>query len=108
MKPDVEKKMKLYQQLTSSLQTIMMQMRAYMAELAEIEKALEELEKYSGERVFRSIGPAMIEVSKDEVVSELREAKEDMGLKLESLKKQEEMVSKRLEKLKKEIEEMSD
>ena len=106
MAGDAEKKMNLYQQLTQTLQTIMMQVQAYMAEIAEIDKAIEELEKYSGEKVFRSIGPAMIEAKKDDVIKELRENKEDYELKLDSLKKQEDMVEKRLEKLKKEIEEL--
>ena len=102
---DVKRKMELYQSLAQSLQAIMMQRQALAVEKLEMEKALAELERYEKDIVYKSIGVALIEAKKEEVVESLKERMEEVELKLESLKKQEEIVRKRLEKLKKELKE---
>ena len=98
-----EKKVKLYKQLVQTYQNLAMQRQAIMVELAEMEKALKELESHDG-RVFKSLGTVLIETTKEKAVSELSEKKEEYELKLKSLDKQVETVEQRIEKLRKELE----
>ena len=101
----LKRKIELYQNLNQSLQNIMLQRQAMAMERVEMEKALAELERYDKDKVYKSIGVALIEADKKEVVENLKERMEEVELKLESLKKQEEMVRKRMEKLRKELKE---
>ena len=103
MDETLKRKAELYQNLSQSLQNILLQKQALALDRVEMEKALAELENYGKKTVYKSIGVALIEADRDEVVSELKDRLEEVKLKLESLEKQEELARNRLEKIKKEL-----
>lgn len=105
MDESLKRKIELYQNLNQSLQNILLQKQALALDKVEMEKALAELENYGKKTVYKSIGVALIEADRDEVISELKDRLEEAKLKLESISRQEEMARKRMEKLKAELEE---
>lgn len=70
-----------------------------------IDKALEELEKTKEKKAFKIVGPLMILKPVEELKKELKEFKEDVELRIESLEKSEKSISEKLKSLEKEIKE---
>jgi prefoldin beta subunit len=70
----------------------------------ESEMALEELEKLSDDAVvYKAIGNLQIQSSKEKTVSELKEKLETLGLRLQSLSRQEERIVKRFQQLEEQL-----
>ena len=67
--------------------------------------ALEELKDSKNDKVFKIIGPIMIEKKSADLKKELTESKETVDLRLKTMKKQEDILIKSLNKLKSKIEE---
>ena len=99
-----EKKVKLYKQLVQTYQNLSLQKQAIAVELAETEKALAELENHGG-KVYKSLGSVLIEADREASIKELKDRKEELGIKLESLERNIATVEQRLEKLRKELSE---
>jgi prefoldin beta subunit len=73
--------------LQQQLRNVLIQKEAIKLQIAEIDTALSELEKTKEEKVYKVVGNIMIKKSKEEVEKELKEGKEDLEIRIESLEK---------------------
>jgi prefoldin beta subunit len=73
--------------LQQQLRNVLIQKEAIKLQIAEIDSALSELEKTKEEKVYKVVGNIMIKKSKEEVEKELKEDKEDLQIRVESLEK---------------------
>ena len=89
-----------YQLYVQNLQNILVQKQSLQLQLEEIKQTVEELSKYNKDKVYKSVGPILIEKKKDDVISELNDTKEELEIKLKAIEKQEEMVKKKIDELK--------
>ena len=95
MTEDLEKTLAEVQMQNQQLQEIVRQKQLMAIQKAEIEKALEELEK-SEDSVYRSLGPILIKQPKDAVKKDLEEMVEHMDVRTKALEKQEERIKEAL------------
>ena len=94
-------------QLQQNLEAILMQKQQVEVELVEIDKALEELKKINDQdAVYKTAGPVLIKVKRDDVVKELEEKKELSNTRVMVLSKQETRVKENLKELQTKIDEM--
>jgi prefoldin beta subunit len=95
------------QQLQQNLQAIMMQKQQVELEVAETDRALEEIKKTGIEDVvYKSAGPLLIKSKKDEVIKELEEKKELSNTRVMVLTKQETRVKDNLKEVENKINQM--
>jgi prefoldin beta subunit len=95
-----EKDLEAYQITQQQLQLVLLQKQQLKIQGEEMDSALEELKKITEkEKVYKIVGPILIEVNKDEIVKELNEKKETLNSRLEILEKQEERLRKNLVEL---------
>jgi prefoldin beta subunit len=73
--------------LQQQLRNVLIQKETIKLQIAEMDSALSELEKTKEEKVYKVVGNVMIKKSKEEVEKELKEGKEDLQIKVESLEK---------------------
>jgi len=73
--------------LQQQLRNVLIQKETIKLQIAEIDTALDELEKTKEEKVYKVVGNVMIKKSKEEVEKELKEGKEDLQIRVESLEK---------------------
>ena len=90
------------QNIEKNLQNTMMQKQTFQLESTEVENALEELKK-SGEEIYKISGNIMIKASKVEIISDLKQKKDLVELRLKALDSQEKEILKNSEALKKKI-----
>ncbi len=89
-----------YDQLQQTLQAILAQKQQVDLELAEIEKALEELGKSSDDvAVYKIAGSIMIRTTKQDMLKDLEERKEMANTRRTVLQKQEEKVRQSLQEV---------
>ena len=94
-------------QLQQNLQAILMQKQQIEIELAEADKALEELKKAGADdAVYKTAGPVLIKAKKDDVVKELEEKKELANTRVMVLSKQETRLKENLKEVQSKIDEM--
>lgn len=94
-------------QLQQNLQAILMQKQQIEIELVETDKALEELKKVNAEdAVYKTAGPVLIKVNRDDVAKELEEKKELANTRVMVLSKQETRVKENLKEVQTKIDEM--
>lgn len=95
------------QQLQQNLQAIMMQKQQVELEVAETDRALEEIRKTGNEDVvYKSAGPLLIKSKKDDVIKELEEKKELSNTRVMVLTKQETRVKDNLKEVENKINQM--
>jgi prefoldin beta subunit len=73
--------------LQQQLRNVLIQKETIKLQIAEMDSALSELEKTKEEKVYKVVGNVMIKKSKEEVEKELKEGKEDLQIRVESLEK---------------------
>ena len=74
------------------------------AELKELKKVLEELEKLPEDvELYKSVGHVLYKAKKDDLIKEIKDKIDLIEIKLSGLKKQEEIVKSELEKLQQQI-----
>ncbi|MEM5836336.1 MAG: prefoldin subunit beta [Candidatus Aenigmatarchaeota archaeon] len=91
-----EEEFQFYQQ---QLQTLLIQKESLKIQVAEIEGALEELNKTEEKQAFKIVGNIMIKKSVDEIKKELQEKKEEAEIRIKSLEKTEERIMNKLKYL---------
>lgn len=92
------------QQLQQTLQVITAQRQQVELELTEIDKALEELKKSSGDAViYQSVGMLLVRKSKDFITKDLSEKKELLNVRSSVLGKQEEKVKAKFRELQQQL-----
>lgn len=100
MAEDNEENMQVLQQ---QLQLIMLQKNQLKMQQEEINHALSEIEKASGD-MYRLVGPILLQSKKEEVVKDLQERKNLIDSRLQVFDKQEERMKKSLEDSRKQME----
>lgn len=91
-----------YQGLQQQFQVLLVQKQRLDTEKKIIEKSLEELGKAKG-KVYRAIGPILIESVPAEVKKDLKKAVGDITVRLDSLNKHEAKLKSRLTELESEL-----
>jgi prefoldin beta subunit len=95
------------QQLQQNLQAIMMQKQQVEIEIAETDRALEEIKKTGSEdMVYKSAGPLLIKSKREDVMKELEEKKELSNTRVMVLTKQETRVKDNLKEVENKINQM--
>ena len=93
-----------YQQQQELYQSLVQQRTLLEAELKELKKVLEELEKLPDDvELYKNAGHVLYKAKKDEVVKEIKDRIDIIEIKLAGLKKQEELVKSELEKLREQL-----
>jgi prefoldin beta subunit len=105
--PWLQEQVMKMQQAQQSLQSIHMQKQQLEMELAESDKALEELKKASeDDPVYKHAGSILIKSKKEDLIAELEERKELANTRSTVLKKQEERVKESIKEQESKINEM--
>lgn len=104
--PQAQQLLVQMQTFQQQFQTIMMQKESFSIQKLEIEKALEELEKSKGKEVYKAVGPILIKSTRDEMLKELREKQETIGVRLKSIDAQETKIREKMDELQAKLQEM--
>lgn len=105
MKDQAEQLIGQLQMYNQQLQGILMQKQALSMQAKEIEKALEEIDKAEDD-IYRSIGPVLIKVRKENLKKDLAEEKEEAEIKLKAVEKQELRLKEKVEEIQRKFQEM--
>jgi len=99
--PQVQNQLAQFQQLQQQLQVLASQRLQLEAKLRETTATLEELEKVSPETpVYRSTGTLLLRIEdRPALKKELEEQKETLGIRVNTIKKQEKSLGERYEDL---------
>ncbi len=92
-----------YQQLQQQLQTIMMQKEQYRIQLAEFEKAADDLKNTKSDEIFKVSGTILIKSSKKAVQKDLEEQKETLDVRMKTFDKQENLLRDKLMEVQKKL-----
>ncbi|NOZ58992.1 MAG: prefoldin subunit beta [Euryarchaeota archaeon] len=104
--PQLQHQLAQFQQLQQQAEAIATQRLQMELQLKEVSRALEEVQKLGDDaEVYRSVGNLLIKSAKDDVESELKDRKETLELRINTLKRQEEKVTSRLKELQAKIQE---
>ena len=87
--PNVQHQLQQFQQLQQQYEMIISQIQKITLEEREIDLALTELEKSNEEKVYKNIGSVMLKTDRLKVIEELKERKEDLSVRKQSLERQE-------------------
>jgi prefoldin beta subunit len=105
--PWVREQVSRLQQLQQNLQAIMMQKQQLEVEMAETDRALQELKKASpDDAIYKNAGSVLIKAKKEDVLKELEEKKELANTRVMVLGKQETRVKENLKEVENKINEM--
>ncbi len=102
-----DEKIKQLQLFEQNLQVLGSQKQQFQAQLIEINSALSELE--GTDEAYKIIGNIMVRSDKEKLLSDLKEKKEMVEIRIKNLEKQEDQIKQRTKKLQQEVmKEMSD
>jgi prefoldin beta subunit len=105
--PWVREQVSRLQQLQQNLQAIMMQKQQLEVEMAETDRALQELKKASpDDAIYKNAGSVLIKAKNEDVLKELEEKKELANTRVMVLGKQETRVKENLKEVENKINEM--
>lgn len=103
--PQIQNQLAQLQQVQQQAQSLAMQKAQMESMQNESRMALEELEKLSDDAViYRTVGELQIRTGKEETSAQLKEKVDTLGLRLQSISRQEERISKRFTQLQEQIE----
>ncbi len=86
------------------LYTISTQKQQSSMQLEMVKASLEELGKTKEEKVLKAVGNILVQKETKEVIKELEEKEESIGLRVKTLQKQEENTLKKLNSIKSQLE----
>jgi len=98
MEEETQNKINELQLLEQNLQNLLMQKNTFQSQLLEVENALKEI-KSAKDKIYKIIGPIMIEEKKEKVNKDLVSKKELVDLRLKSIEKQEKQLKEKYSKL---------
>ncbi|MDJ0273003.1 MAG: prefoldin subunit beta [Candidatus Caldarchaeum sp.] len=105
--PNVQQQVLRLQQLQQSLSLLLTEKQRIESELAEVNAALEEINKMDDSAVlFKAVGPVLIQTSKEKMVAELTERKELADTRLKVIERQEARARAQIESLQKEVQKL--
>jgi prefoldin beta subunit len=97
---DIQERLARLQQLQNTLQSLVVQKQRLDIELSETKQALKTLEDVpSGRKMYKSVGAILVEKMKDELVKELKERQEFLGMRSKVITRQENKTRERLTSL---------
>ncbi len=102
----VQDKIAQYQNLQNQLQMVSLQKQQLMLAKTDLENASKEIDKISGEKVYRLVGPLLIETSKEAGVNYLKDESESTSAKTTLFEKQEKKLVEKLNEMRTDIEAM--
>ena len=97
-----------YITLQQQIRNVLIQKETIKLQLAEIDSALEELKNSREENVYKVVGNVMIKKSKNDVEKELKEVKEDLQIRVNSLEKIEKDLIERIKNIEEKLKEKGD
>jgi prefoldin beta subunit len=102
--PQIQNQLAQLQQIQQQAQAILAQKNQVDITLKEAELALEELEKLEPDAVvYRAIGDLLIKTEREKTKEYLIEKKDTLGLRLQTLARQEERSQKRFQQLQEQL-----
>ena len=102
--PSIQQQLIRLQQLQQTLNILVAEKQQLETELAEINNALEELNKVDDTTtIYKAVGSVLIQTTKNRLVSELSEKKELADTRLKVLERQESRTRAQLEELQREL-----
>ncbi len=102
--PQIKNQLAQLQQIQQQAQAIAVQKNQVEINLKETELALEELEKLEPDAViYRAVGDLLIKSERDKTKESLKEKKDTLDLRLQTLARQEERVQKRFQQLQEQL-----
>lgn len=105
--PWLKEQIARFNQLQQNLQAILIQKQQIEIEVAETDKALEELKKVGdNEGIYKTAGAILIKSKKDDVIKELEEKKELNNTRIAVLSKQEGRIRESLKEAQAKLDEM--
>ncbi len=95
-----------FQQLQQQIQILQIQRQQTLAQIAELDKAREEVEKTidANAKLYRFVGSIIVPKKKDELLKELSEERESLDVRVNAFKKQEDKLRERYDALRKKLE----
>lgn len=101
---DAEAKYNKYVKLREMLVAISRERASLEAMITELEQVLEELEKLPDDaETYKLMGSILVRKSKEELLKEHRERKEELEVRVKALKNQEDALRKEVDKLAREL-----
>jgi len=97
-----------YLSLQQQIRNVLIQKETIKLQLAEIDSALEELKNSKEDNVYKVVGNVMIKKSKNDVEKELKEVKEDLQIRVNSLEKIEKDLIERIKNIEEKLKEKGD
>lgn len=102
--PQIQNQLAQLQQIQQQAQAIAMQKNQVEINLKETELALEELEKLDANAVvYRAFGDLLIKTERDKTKESIKEKKDTLDLRLQTLARQEERAQKRFQQLQEQL-----
>ena len=102
--PQIKNQLAQMQQIQQQAQAIATQKNQVEITLKETDLALEELEKLEADAVvYRAIGDLMIRTERDKTKESLKEKKDTLDLRMQTLARQEERAQKRFQQLQEQL-----
>jgi len=102
--PQIKNQLAQLQQIQQQAQAIAVQKNQVEITLKETDLALEELEKVDADAVvYRAIGDLLIRTERDKTKESLKEKKDTLDLRMQTLARQEERAQKRFQQLQEQL-----
>ena len=102
--PQIKNQLAQLQQIQQQAQAIAVQKNQVEISLKETDIALEELDKIDADAVvYRAIGDLLIKTERDKTKEALKEKKDTLDLRLQTLARQEERAQKRFQQLQEQL-----
>ncbi|MDO8727567.1 MAG: prefoldin subunit beta [Candidatus Methanoperedens sp.] len=102
--PQIKNQLAQLQQIQQQAQAIAVQKNQVEINLKETDLALEELEKVDADAVvYRAIGDLLIRTERDKTKESLKEKKDTLDLRMQTLARQEERAQKRFQQLQEQL-----
>ncbi|MDD5617189.1 MAG: prefoldin subunit beta [Candidatus Methanoperedens sp.] len=102
--PQIKNQLAQLQQIQQQAQAIAVQKNQVEINLKETDLALEELEKLETDAVvYRAIGDLLIRTERDKTKESLKEKKDTLDLRMQTLARQEERAQKRFQQLQEQL-----
>jgi prefoldin beta subunit len=102
--PQIKNQLAQLQQIQQQAQAIAVQKNQVEITLKETDLALEELEKIDSDAVvYRAVGDLLIRTERDKTKESLREKKDTLDLRMQTLARQEERAQKRFQQLQEQL-----
>ena len=95
-----------FQAYQQQLQSVVMQRENLKLQDLEIDKALEELQASKDKTAYKITGSVMVSKPTEDIISDLKDTKEAIGIRVKSFEKTEQRITDRLKDIQEKLKEM--